>query len=167
MDRFGKIFTDPAWWMSAVVVALVVSVIANFMTRWTDRLLGRFSERRRKAMASRRRIIEQTADRLMENESALIHFEAQYTRYTIRSIAGAVLLALVGLGIALSISVSQISEYFQIAFEPIPVFVICAITLTAVYYRWDDASFSNKYDDMKDVLREIEHRIDAEIAKFS
>jgi hypothetical protein len=38
-----KLFQDPAWWMTAVVIALIVSVIANFITQAILKLLAQVS----------------------------------------------------------------------------------------------------------------------------
>ena len=163
MDRLGEILTDPTWWMSAVVVALVVSVVGNFATRWTDRVLGHFSERRRQANTKRQREVEKTADWLMNDHRALIYYEAELVRYQIRRYVAWVLLAIGVTLFPLWIYLITSPEELWVRLGFVVAGISVMIWMTGSIFWW--LGNMDPYLLIRDSLREVHRRL--EMARLS
>jgi multisubunit Na+/H+ antiporter MnhB subunit len=65
--RLLSLARDPLFWIGTVFCGLVVSTLANYFTRMTDRFITAFSSRRQKRLAAQNSSLREEAARLLEH----------------------------------------------------------------------------------------------------
>ena len=72
MESIIKYLTDPEWWFSTVLVAIIASIIAGFLKDKISELIGHTSRRFRECSQQRRNQEEQLIEALSENSEYLL-----------------------------------------------------------------------------------------------
>lgn len=84
MDTLGELLRDPAWWISAVVVAFVMGIAANYGTRGLEASLTRLSAWGRSQNIRRQEKFEWTVGQLVNHQVLMLHAEMEIVRLSAR-----------------------------------------------------------------------------------
>jgi len=93
-QKFLNIFSDPFFWIVSGGFALLINVLAYYVTRRTDRLLSVFSSRRKRKVEERAHLLNQEVQRLIANPGERFDLKLDILFYVLRQILMAVLTAI-------------------------------------------------------------------------
>ena len=86
MQEIFANLASPAWWFSAIVVALVINLVSAYAKPSTDRLLSKYSAAWRNRSDESRRKFEQRVEILLNSPQALAQASEAEVRSRLRSI---------------------------------------------------------------------------------
>ena len=86
MDKLSEIITTPAWWVSTVVVAFLVNIIASYGRSIVDIVVARWSQRRRDKLHEIKKRDDAVVMYLTNNPQRLIDLRTDATFSALRVI---------------------------------------------------------------------------------
>ncbi len=69
MGELIKQMSTPAWWISVVVVGILVNIFSDYLKIGLDRFSGRFSDKRKRTNERERVLFEKEVQKLLDNPS--------------------------------------------------------------------------------------------------
>jgi hypothetical protein len=106
-----KFFGDPSWWVSVVVVGIVINFFSAYAKGWIDNGLGKISEKWRNSSERRKQIQRGKIDELARSEYLRTKAMGAATYVLIRGVSFQVL-ALIGIYMAVSAEKMLARELF-------------------------------------------------------
>jgi uncharacterized membrane protein YbhN (UPF0104 family) len=82
MGELIKQMSTPAWWISVVIVGVLVNIFSDYLKLGLDRFFGRFSAKRKHANERERIFIEKEVQELLDTPSKVIDILAAELRST-------------------------------------------------------------------------------------
>ena len=77
----------PSWWVTVLLAGLLVNLLAAYVKPYLDNLLGRWSNRRREANATRQRVFEDQVAKVANDSEHAAHLRASRTEARVDEIA--------------------------------------------------------------------------------
>lgn len=129
MNDFFKQISDPTWWVSVVVVGLLINLASDYLKPLLDRLMEKSSAVRKRANEKQAIRFQSDLNQLLDDPSRVIDLKLDILYFNLRSV----------LQIAISLAVNAI-------LEPIfPVNTILSITLlTYAFGNMKEDSYCRK-----------------------
>lgn len=84
MAELTKLLSTPAWWISTVIVAFVVNVLAAYTKPWFDRIWSTWSESRRNKLEEAKKVDDKIVQYLIEDRTRLVDVRTEATYYLLR-----------------------------------------------------------------------------------
>lgn len=84
MDELAKLFVTPTWWISTVIVAFVVNVLAAYSKSWIDRAWGTWSKTRGHKLEQARRVDDMVVSYLIVDPARLVDVRTEAIYYLLR-----------------------------------------------------------------------------------
>ena len=84
MDELTKLLVTPAWWISTVIVAFVVNVLAAYAKPWFDRVWATWSESRRNKLEEAEKVDDKIVQYLIEDRTRIVDIRTEATYYLLR-----------------------------------------------------------------------------------
>ena len=87
MSDIQSNLNSPAWWFSAVIVALLINMASSYAKPWTDTIFLRLGHRWRTRTEAKRLQFEEQVKRNVENPDILMDSAQRETRSRLRAIS--------------------------------------------------------------------------------
>ena len=85
-EKLWQTIIDPYWWLTAVLLALLVNVLASYCRDWIDALLARTNEARRKRLERKDADFGRAVDLLYESQEVRQIYASQEQRARFRAL---------------------------------------------------------------------------------
>ncbi len=86
MDELIKQFQKPEWWISVVVVGLLINIISDYLKPTLDSFFARFSSKVRQTSERQKLVFESDVQNLINNPEQLTSLKLETLRLNIRAI---------------------------------------------------------------------------------
>jgi quinol-cytochrome oxidoreductase complex cytochrome b subunit len=138
IERFALDLTSPYWWMTVVIVGLVINIASSYFKPFLDRQFSRFSERRRERTRVEYKQVEIEAGLLNKNSSLLIHKGFEEVRWFV--LATFLLVCALGLaGLASFLPLATASSTVLSTVRT-ALYVLAAVLTTVSFWSFGKAS---------------------------
>jgi hypothetical protein len=84
MGELIKQMSTPAWWISVVIVGVLVNIFSDYLKLGLDRFFGRFSDKRKHANEREIILIEKKVQELLDTPSKVIDVRVEILEAELR-----------------------------------------------------------------------------------
>jgi hypothetical protein len=136
MGELIKQMSTPAWWISVVVVGILVNLFSDYLKIGLDRFFGKFSDKRKRTNERERFIFEKKVEELLDAPSKVTDLKLEILEAELRW-TSSVLCSLIinsvnpfhGFDVSLAylIGLSNISWFKDIAFNAINLLLLLSL----------------------------------------
>jgi hypothetical protein len=128
MDNFFKQVSDPTWWISVVVVGLLINLASDYLKPLLDRILGSFSNARKRANEKQALLFQDDLQKLVNDPSKVTDLKFDIIYFNLRTV----------LLIAISLAINAVLEIIfpiNILFSVTPLVYALVNMNNERYYR--------------------------------
>jgi len=75
MDDIIKELNRPSWWIGVVFFGLLVSVSANYVKEWLDKVISKYSEKRKLKLENKQAELEKEAETFLSNPMSILELK--------------------------------------------------------------------------------------------